>query len=124
MQMTDLPQSVSDKGQSQPVAALVIEGLGLLFFLYYAFCSSSKDVHTQYWIQDNGGGVLCIGFLLIAASFVLFRIYKKKSALHGFGQVGYIASLVLFLLAAILFVLSIVMSIGTLIVMFMIGGNV
>lgn len=113
----DVTKHISLKGESgvrQPTKALVVEGIGILFFLYLLLVNSmsGRDVSAGIWLEDYGAGAFMIGLIFVVVSFFMFRKYKKKNALQGLGYAGYVISCIALVLLLVMVVLSILMIIG------------
>lgn len=93
----------------QPTRALVVEGIGILFFLYLLLVNSMSDtdISARNWLEDNGAGVFIIGLIFMTVSFFMFKKYKKENSLYGLGYAGYVISCIAIVLLLVMFVLSI-----------------
>lgn len=80
--------------KKQPTKALVMEGIGLVFFIYLLLVNSlaNRSSETEAWLNDHGTPVLLIGLVFIGISYFMFKAFKKKQPLVGLGYVGYIVS--------------------------------
>ena len=101
--------------KEQPTKAIVVEGIGLLLFVYLLIVNSTtnRDVNAQIFLEESGPGVFLAGLVFIVISYFMFRKYKKKSNLYG----AYIISCI----ASILFVVILGMSVLTAIPVFFMG---
>lgn len=106
-----LKNSMSD----QPTKALIVEGIGILFFIYMLIANSSSDNTAQTWLQRNGAGVFFIGLIFLVVSYFMLKKYKKTSKLYGIGYVGYIISCIAVILMVVMLILSVFMVIVTMI---------
>lgn len=106
-----LKNSISD----QPTKALVVEGIGILFFIYMMIVNGSSDTVTQAWFQKNGAGVFFIGVIFLVVSYFMLKKYKKNHKLYGIGYAGYILSCIAAILMAVMLIISVLM-----VIMFMI----
>lgn len=106
-----LKNSISD----QPTKALVVEGIGILFFIYMMIVNGSSDTVTQAWFQKNGAGVFFIGLIFLVVSYFMLKKYKKNHKLYGIGYAGYILSCIAAILMAVMLIISVFM-----VIMFMI----
>ena len=106
--------------KKQPTKALVMEGIGLVFFIYLLLVNSlaNRSSETEAWLNDNGTPVFLIGLIFIGISYFMFKRFKKKQPLTGLGYAGYIVSCIAIVLVAVIIVISIVMLVLT----FAIGG--
>ena len=106
--------------KKQPTKALVMEGIGLVFFIYLLLVNSlaNRSSETEAWLNDHGTPVFLIGLIFIGISYFMFKRFKKKQPLTGLGYAGYIVSCIAVVLVAIIIVISIVMLVLT----FAIGG--
>ena len=106
--------------KKQPTKALVMEGLGLVFFIYLLLVNSlaNRSSETEAWLNDHGTPVFLIGLIFIGISYFMFKRFKKKQPLTGLGYAGYIVSCIAIVLVAVIIVISIVMLVLT----FAIGG--
>ena len=106
--------------KKQPTKALVMEGIGLVFFIYLLLVNSlaNRSSETEAWLNDHGTPVFLIGLIFIGISYFMFKRFKKKQPLTGLGYAGYIVSCIAIVLVAIIIVISIVMLVLT----FAIGG--
>ncbi len=102
--------------KKQPTKALVMEGIGLVFFIYLLLVNSlaNRSSETEAWLNDHGTPVLLIGLVFIGISYFMFKAYKKKQPLVGLGYVGYIVSCIAVIIIAIVLVLGVVMAVLTL----------
>lgn len=96
----------------QPTKALVMEGIGLLFFIYLIIVNGTGDFLDQIWLEEKGPAVFLIGLVFLVISHFMFKRYKKKHALYGFGYAGYIVSCIAAVLLAVMLVMSIFMVIS------------
>lgn len=76
----------------QPTKALVVEGIGFLFFIYLLIANSRNDFETELWLTKHGAGTFFIGLFFIVISYFMLRKYKKKHRLYGIGYAGYVIS--------------------------------
>lgn len=106
--------------KKQPTKALIMEGIGLVFFIYLLLVNSlaNRSSETEAWLNDHGTPVFLIGLIFIGISYFMFKRFKKKQPLTGLGYAGYIVSCIAVILVAIIIVISIVMLVLT----FAIGG--
>lgn len=106
--------------KKQPTKALVMEGIGLVFFIYLLLVNSlaNRSSETEAWLNDHGTPVFLIGLIFIGISYFMFKRFKKKQPLTGLGYAGYIVSCIAIVLVAVIIVISIVMLVLT----FAIGG--
>ena len=106
--------------KKQPTKALVMEGIGLVFFIYLLLVNSlaNRSSETEAWLNDHGTPVFLIGLIFIGISYFMFKRFKKKQPLTGLGYAGYIVSCIAVVLVAVIIVISIVMLVLT----FAIGG--
>lgn len=115
----DQPYNSNQNGKNyipdQPTKALVVEGIGILFFIYMFIVSGSSDYTTQIWFQEYGGGVFLIGLIFLVISFFMFKKHKKNHKLYGIGYIAYIISCIAVILIAVILILSILMIIITII---------
>lgn len=93
---------------AQPTAALIVEGIGFLFFVYLMIINGSNNYSTQIWAKENSGGVFFIGLIFIVISFFIFKSHKKKHGLRGIGYAGYIISCIAAVLMLVMLIMSIV----------------
>lgn len=100
-----LKNSMSD----QPTKALIVEGIGILFFIYMLIANSSSDNTAQTWLQRNGAGVFFIGLIFLVVSYFMLKKYKKNHKLYGIGYVGYIISCIAVILMVVMLILSVFM---------------
>lgn len=100
-----LKNSMSD----QPTKALIVEGIGILFFIYMLIANSSNDNATQIWLQRNGAGVFFIGLIFLVVSYFMLKKYKKSHKLYGIGYVGYLISCIAVVLMVAMLIISIFM---------------
>ena len=105
--------------KEQPTKAIVVEGIGLLLFVYLLIVNSTtnRDVNAQIFLEESGPGVFLAGLVFIVISYFMFRKNKKKSNLYGIGYGAYIISCI----ASILFVVILGMSVLTAIPVFFMG---
>ena len=103
--------------KKQPTKALVVEGIGLLFFLYLLLLNSmaNRSSETEAWLNDNGSPVFLIGLVFVGISYFMFKKFKKKQPLAGLGYAGYIVSCIAIVIVAIFIVLAVVFAVITLI---------
>ena len=106
--------------KKQPTKALIMEGIGLVFFIYLLLVNSlaNRSSETEAWLNDHGTPVFLIGLIFIGISYFMFKRFKKKQPLTGLGYAGYIVSCIAVILVAIIIVISIAMLVLT----FAIGG--
>ena len=88
--ISNIPQSCNLQNytvpQKQPVSALVVEGIGLLFII----------IGVTQLNKTNPIGLigLIIGAVMLIVSFILFKSYKRKNTVEGLGLAGYIISII------------------------------
>ena len=92
-----------------PTKALIVEGIGILFFIYMLIVNGSGDASDLHWLEENGPGVFFIGLIFIVVSHFMMKKYKKNYRLYGIGYVGYIVSCIAVVLLIVLLLLSIFM---------------
>lgn len=112
----DNSRRYGDNMSKQPTKALVVEGIGFLFFIYMAILNGG-DFLDQRWLEENGGGVFLIGLIFIVISYFMLRSHKKKYNLYGIGYAGYIISCIAVVIMIVIILLSVLM-------ILMIGGTV
>ncbi len=110
----ELRSNMSD----QPTKALIVEGIGILFFIYMLIVNSSSDNTAQTWLQRNGGGVFFIGLIFLVVSYFMLKKYKKNHKLYGIGYVGYIISCIAAIFMVVMLILSVLM-----VLMFMVSAR-
>lgn len=101
----------------QPTNALVIEGIGLFFFLIFftILVSSFNKSESAAW-------GMVFGFIIMALSRISFKKFKKKyKKLVGIGYVGYIISTIACIISGIFLIFFAVMLIFMIISVFIIG---
>lgn len=108
--MPQSPNNMSGNNNmpAQPTAALVLEGIGLLFFVYLLIANASNDIDAQIFLRESGAGVFFIGLIFIVISFFIFKSHKKKHGLRGIGYAGYIISCIAAVLMLVMLIMSIV----------------
>lgn len=77
---------------NQPTKALVVEGIGFLFFAYLLLVYLRNEYGSKQYLEEEGVGFFLIGIIIIVISYFMFRNYKKKHDLYGLGYAGYIIS--------------------------------
>lgn len=105
--------------KEKPTKAIVVEGIGLLLFIYLLIVSSTtnRDVNAQIFLEESGPGVFFVGLVFIVISYFMFRKYKKENNLYGVGYGAYIISCI----AVIVFAVILGMSVLTAIPVFFMG---
>lgn len=107
--MPQNPNNMSGNNMpAQPTAALVLEGIGFLFFVYLLIANASNDIDAQIFLRESGAGVFFIGLICIVISFFIFKSHKKKHGLRGIGYAGYIISCIAAVLMLVMLIMSIV----------------
>ena len=94
----------------QPTKALVVEGIGFVFFIYLLLLNSTADRNwdNSVWLEDNGVWVFLIGMIFVSISYFMFRRFRKKQPLVGLGYIGYIISCIAIVLIAVMLIFGIV----------------
>lgn len=93
--------------KDQPTKALIVEGIGALFFIYLLILNGSSDYTAQSWLQENGAGVFLIGLIFVVVSYFMLKKYKKNHNLHGIGYAGYLVSCIAAIIMAVMLIWSI-----------------
>lgn len=106
-QVDNSKRYVKNNMADQPTKALIVEGIGILFFIYMLIVNGSSDYNTQKWLEKNGVGVFIIGLIFLVISYFMLKKYKKNHKLYGIGYAGYIISCI----AVVLMVAMVIMSI-------------
>lgn len=98
--------------KKNPIAALVVEGIGLFFIIIGIFWLISESSKIEYFRNPMSFGTIgffiFIGNVLLVISFILFKIYKSKEnieKLEGLALAGYVISIIGLVLTIIVFVL-------------------
>lgn len=107
--------------KKQPTKALVVEGIGFLFFIYLLLID--RDWEYQGWVEDNGVWVFLIGLVFIAISYFMFKRFKKNQLLTGLGYAGYVVSCIAMVIIIAILILGIPSSILSVIVFNMATGR-
>lgn len=102
--------------KKNPMAALVVEGIGLFFILIGLFWLASELNKPELFRDKQATGPLSflfyIGAILLIVSFILFKIYKKKEKikkLEGLALAGYVISVIGLILTIIYILVCIAM---------------
>lgn len=91
--------------KKQPTKALVVEGIGFLFFIYLLIID--PDWENQAWVS----WVFLIGLAFIAISYFMFKRFKKNQLLTGLGYAGYVISCIAIVIFIVFLIVSILGSI-------------
>lgn len=95
--------SNTNRPNRQPIAAFIVEGLGILFMLYGAIKYSNSSLIDKAYNQGFWILSCIIGFVLIMVSFIVFLVFKKHTPLTGIGKAGFVISIIAVALAASFF---------------------
>lgn len=111
----ELNQSVESKVyKEQPVKAMIMEGIGFLFFFYLILVSRSDNYDDQRFLEKSGPVVFIIGLVFVTISFFMFRRFKKNNNLESIALAAYIISclgMILMVVVGMFFALSIIIMI-------------
>ncbi len=102
--------------KEQPTKAIVVEGIGLLLFIYLLIVNSTtnRDINAQIFLEESGPGVFLAGLVFIVVSYFMFRKYKKENHLYGIGYGAYIISCIAVILFAVILGISVLTAIPAL----------